>query len=139
MKYFNLKIISKSNFCQILFFFILITTNSYSQIDYFNITGAKKGEIDTTAFEVSQRLVKQSAGLLEQEINPDEYILGPNDVLTISILSARPKVFDAVVSPDGLIVIPVLVQVTLKILFNRCKRKIKKFNTKIFKNRRLLH
>jgi len=114
MKYLNLKIKSRSNFCLILFFLVAVITNSYSQIDYFNITGAKKGEIDTTAFEVSQRLVKQSAGLLEQEINPDEYILGPNDVLTVSILSARPKVFDAVVSPDGIIVIPSAGSVDLK-------------------------
>ncbi|HPO64007.1 MAG TPA: polysaccharide biosynthesis/export family protein, partial [Candidatus Kapabacteria bacterium] len=114
MKYLNLKIKRRSNFCLILFFLVTVITNSYSQIDYFNITGAKKGEIDTTAFEVSQRLVKQSAGLLEQEINPEEYILGPNDVLTVSILSARPKVFDAVVSPDGIIVIPGAGSVDLK-------------------------
>jgi protein involved in polysaccharide export with SLBB domain len=105
MNYLNQNKLSRKCFYLTLFFFLVITSNSNSQIDYYNITGAKKGEIDTTAFEVSQRLVRQTAGLLEQEINPDEYILGPNDVLSISIISARPKVFDAVISPDGSIII----------------------------------
>ncbi len=105
MNYLNQNKLSRKCFYLTLFFFLVITSNSNSQIDYYNITGAKKGEIDTTAFEISQRLVRQTAGLLEQEINPDEYILGPNDVLSISIISARPKVFDAVISPDGSIII----------------------------------
>lgn len=101
-------------FFSLLLFIFLASAQSNSQIDYSNITGAKKGEIDTAAFEVSQRLVKQSSGLLEQEIDPDEYILGPNDILTISILSAKPKTVEAIVSPDGSIIIPGIGSIDLR-------------------------
>ncbi|NLO18887.1 MAG: hypothetical protein GX121_03265 [Ignavibacteria bacterium] len=101
-------------FFSLLLFIFLASAQSNSQIDYSNITGAKKGEIDTVAFEVSQHLVKQSSGLLEQEIDPDEYILGPNDILTISILSAKPKTVEAIISPDGSIIIPGIGSIDLR-------------------------
>lgn len=113
-----MRFINKTSSMKILFFFLLFiflaSAQSNSQIDYSNITGAKKGEIDTVAFEVSQHLVKQSSGLLEQEIDPDEYILGPNDILTISILSAKPKTVEAIISPDGSIIIPGIGSIDLR-------------------------
>lgn len=75
--------------------------NTFAQVDNYQITGAKKGEIDTVGFQTAQKAVKEIQGLLETEIEPDKYIMGPNDILSVSVLSSKPIIFDATVAPDG--------------------------------------
>lgn len=84
-----------------LIVFFLAISSLRSQVDYYNITGAKKGEIDTIAYQTGQRISKDIEKLLETEIDPKEYILGPNDVLTISILASKPIIFETSITPDG--------------------------------------
>lgn len=99
-------------------FAVFITTmfagNLYSQIDYKFITGAQKGELDTLARETNQKISKETAGLLEKEIDPESYIVGPNDLFEISINSAKPKLFDSYISPDGSLLISSIGRIDLK-------------------------
>ncbi|MDQ1266449.1 MAG: hypothetical protein QG635_1601 [Bacteroidota bacterium] len=95
-----------------LLLFILIP--AASQIDYKFYTGARKGSIDTIAYETSQKIVKETSGLFEKEIDPMTYIMGPNDVITISIISANSKQFDVNVLPEGYVQIPDVGQVSVK-------------------------
>ena len=90
------------------------SAQSNSQVDYRNITGAKKGELDTLARETSQMNVKETSGLLEKEINPSEYMLGPNDEFTINIVSAKPRQYVCRISPDGNLIIPEVGLLNLK-------------------------
>jgi protein involved in polysaccharide export with SLBB domain len=72
------------------------------------------GGQDTLAFETSQKIVKQTSGLLEKEIDPAKYILGPNDYLAISIVSVRTRQYEIPISADGKLLIPEVGAVSLK-------------------------
>ncbi|MBM2814678.1 MAG: hypothetical protein HW421_1440 [Ignavibacteria bacterium] len=88
----------------ILFLLLVIfSLNLNSQIDYNYITGAKKGLIDTLAMKNTQTILKEATGLQEKEINPKEYILGPGDVITISLISTNSRQIDLTVSPEGML------------------------------------
>ena len=45
----------------------------------------KPGEYDTTALDKAELLSKETLGLVETPIDPAQYILGPNDILTVFI------------------------------------------------------
>jgi len=71
----------------------------------------KPGEYDTTALEKAELLSKETLGLIETPIDPKQYILGPNDIVTVFIapIMYKPEVpshIDIPVSPDGRIIIP---------------------------------
>ncbi|MGA2298823.1 MAG: SLBB domain-containing protein, partial [FCB group bacterium] len=101
-----------------LIIYLLFPFNMLSQketyIDYYFITGAKKGAIDTSAFMKAQEVSKQTIGILEKEIDPKSYILGPNDVFTISINASKSIQFDATISPEGKLLMPDIGVVDLK-------------------------
>lgn len=78
------------------------------------ITGIKGKEIDTLAFQTGQRIIKETEGLMEKEIDPETYMLGPQDKLLISIISIRPREIEVEVSPEGKISIPEVGIVNLK-------------------------
>lgn len=67
---------------------------------------ATPGDYDTVAYKIAQDRAKETAGLMESEIDPAAYILGPTDGLVVSIFLARPVEYDLVVSPEGKLVIP---------------------------------
>lgn len=70
------------------------------------ITGIKGKTVDTLAYQTGQRIIKETEGLVEREIDPEKYILGPQDKLTISIIATRPREIEVEVSPEGKIAIP---------------------------------
>lgn len=72
----------------------------------YTITGVKGNVIDTLGYQTGQRIIKETEGLIEKEINPNEYILGPQDVLLVSIVAAEPKEFEVEVSPEGKVAVP---------------------------------
>lgn len=104
MKILNLSLI-------ILFFSYFL---SFSQYDNYYITGTKEKEFDTLAYRTSERIVKETAGLMEKEIDPESYILGPNDVLTLSYISTKSKQIDLTITPEGKLFIPEIGVVDLK-------------------------
>lgn len=93
---------------------VLTIYNSNAQIDYKFFTGAQKGESDTIAGQKSFEMSNKATGLLEKEINPDKYVLGPNDEFSIGISLSRPRQFDVRVAPDGKLLIPSVGVVDLK-------------------------
>ena len=95
---------------------IVILSNGYvySQIGNKIITGVSKKGLDTLAFENTQKLVEESAGLVEKEIIPSQYIVGPNDKFKISILTADPIEFRAIISPEGKLMLKGAGTVSLK-------------------------
>jgi len=114
--------------------FVLSSIISLSQVDNYYITGAKEKEFDTLSYRTTERIVKETAGLLEKEINPEEYILGPNDVLTLSYLSAKSKQIDLTITPEGKLFIPEIGVVDLKnrslaeakeLIFNKVNNSVK--------------
>ncbi len=96
-----------------LILFISITGFSISQkppveeplLNYI-ITGIKGNIVDTLAYQTGQRIIKETEGLVEKEIDPELYVLGPQDKLIISIISTRPREYEIDVSPEGKISIP---------------------------------
>ena len=106
----------------IFIYFILLAVminlpvNAQQKKERFNyLTGAKKGgEIDTLALETSKRIVGETAGLLEKEIDPEKYLVGPNDILMIGIVSANSREFRVKVSPEGKLIIPKVGAISLK-------------------------
>ncbi|MCX7908292.1 MAG: SLBB domain-containing protein [Ignavibacteria bacterium] len=78
------------------------------------ITGIRENQIDTLAYQTGQRIIKETEGLVEKEIDPDKYLLGPQDRLTISIISTRPRELEVEVSPEGKLSIPEVGVVNVK-------------------------
>ena len=78
-------------------------TSSFSQPRF-----VPKGpyEYDTTDAEKSQKLALGTAGLLTREIDPKTYIVGPNDILTVSVWTTESIHADVIVTPEGKIVFP---------------------------------
>lgn len=101
-----------------LFLILLILNasalNLNSQIRNELITGAIKGELDTLAFETTKKIVKEATGLQEEPIDPDAYIIGPNDELLILIVATQPRQFKVKVSADGMLAIPTVGSINLK-------------------------
>jgi len=77
-----------------------------AQPENFEISSAKPGSIDTVAMQQSQKIVSESGGLMEKEIIPEKYIVGPGDILSLSIVTSRTKDYDLVISPEGRIILP---------------------------------
>lgn len=96
----------------LLIYFTFFGFNLFAQkhaddpFENYILTGIKGKTYDTLAYQTGQRIIKETQGLLEKEIDPKSYILGPQDVLLISIVTSNPKEFEVEVSPDGRIVIP---------------------------------
>jgi protein involved in polysaccharide export with SLBB domain len=63
-------------------------------------------QYDTTDAKGSITLAQETAGLLTREIDPRTYIVGPNDVLTVSVWATESVHDDVIVSPEGKIVLP---------------------------------
>ncbi|MFM7340656.1 MAG: polysaccharide biosynthesis/export family protein, partial [Bacteroidota bacterium] len=66
---------------------------------------------DTTAIEKAELMAKETLGLVETPVDPAQYVLGPNDILTLFIapILYKPEIpshADIPVSPDGRFVIP---------------------------------
>ncbi|MFH1049792.1 MAG: SLBB domain-containing protein [bacterium] len=92
----------------ILFLFPLLPAKSQldRSIDNSYLTGATKKEVDTLHLRTAKQIADETAGLLEKEINPETYIMGPGDELMVSIVSSKTIEHRVTVSPDGKILIP---------------------------------
>lgn len=67
---------------------------------------ASPGGYDTSAVkQVTENTVKGS-GVLEQAINPDDYILGPGDGLAVFLQKVNTMTLSLSVLPDGTVIIP---------------------------------
>jgi protein involved in polysaccharide export with SLBB domain len=75
---------------------------------------AKPGEYDTVGVKNSADVAKETAGLIEQPINPDEYILGPQDGVTVFIGALEPKIYDLSVTPEAKLIIPGIGAISVK-------------------------
>lgn len=63
-------------------------------------------EFDTVGAKKSAQLAEETAGLLAREVDPSTYVIGPNDVLTVSVWTTESIHVDIVVSPEGKLVFP---------------------------------
>ncbi len=52
--------------------------------------------------------------VLEKEVNEEEYIVGPGDMFLINVFGQFENEYEAVIAPDGTVVIPSLGQIDLK-------------------------
>ncbi|MFP4543132.1 MAG: SLBB domain-containing protein [Candidatus Kapaibacterium sp.] len=84
-----------------IFILLIIQVPGIAQIDYNTLTGAKKGVVDTLGIETSRKISQETAELLEREIDPEKYIVGPEDVFRISVIATKPQEFSAKISPEG--------------------------------------
>ena len=76
----------RSILSQVIILFLAASVISYSQVDYEFMSGAGKENLDTLAFQRGVEISKEAAGLLEREIDPEKYIVGPNDIFKIDII-----------------------------------------------------
>ena len=65
----------------------------------------KPGEYDTVGYKMATELAKETTGLLEKEINPATYYVGPGDAFFLFADIPGAKIEDVVMTPDGNIVI----------------------------------
>lgn len=101
----------------ILLFLFLLLINApglMAQGEVDIISGTKYGIIDTLGTEQGEKITKASKGLLEKEIDPEKYMLGPNDEFTVAILIAEPISYRVSVTPEGSLIIPLVGAVNVK-------------------------
>ncbi len=104
-----------------------------AQVDNSFLSGAKKGERDTLAMESTLETLKESESLLEREVDPEKYIVGPQDEFTIAILASESRMRRVEISPEGIIIIPEVGGVDVKDLtLAEAKKKIKEKIAKVF-------
>ncbi len=89
----------------LLFIAILLSAEANAQLDNSFISGATKKEVDTLAFDYMKENVKLNEGLLEREIDPEKYIVGPNDIFSILINTSKTIQFKTPISPSGVILL----------------------------------
>lgn len=92
----------------LLFFLIGFNSDLFGQFNKpkkGRLSGATKDAIDTLAVQNAQMIVKENKGLLEREIDGNKYVMGPGDVLIVSIIGMQADAFEAPVSPDGRIIL----------------------------------
>lgn len=63
------------------------------------------GSYDTVGYKMAGELVKETSGLLEKEINPETYFVGPGDAFLLYTDIPGAKIEDVPLTPDGRIVI----------------------------------
>ena len=88
--------------------------SALAQVENYEYSAAKPGIIDTMAVQTSQKMVNKAEGLLEKEIDPEKYLLGPGDVFKISVITSKTKRYNLAISPAGKIMIPDVGIVDLK-------------------------
>ena len=122
----------------IILAFLVLPFVTYAQVENYEFSSAKPGVLDTLARETSQRIVSEAEGLLEKEIDPEKYILGPGDKFKISVISSRTRKYELSISPSGKMMIPDVGIVDLKdkTLAEGEKAIIKKIN-KVFRTRNI--
>ncbi len=65
----------------------------------------RPGEYDTVGYKMATELAKETTGLLDKEINPSEYYVGPGDVFHLFADIPGARIEDVQMSPDGKLVI----------------------------------
>lgn len=100
----------------LVLFLISYNTNSQQnkKVEKGRLSGATKDAIDTLAIQNAQTWTKETSGLLEREIDPNKYIVGPGDVFSISIISSEVLQFDSDISPEGNLLIKSIGIINLK-------------------------
>lgn len=63
------------------------------------------GSYDTVGYKMAGELVKETSGLIEKEINPEEYVVGPGDAFFLYTDIPGSKIEEVPLTPDGRIVI----------------------------------
>lgn len=92
-----------------IFVFLAMGSSCSAQSDNFRLPKmryATSGDYDTVAYKIAQERAMETAGLMENEIDPQRYILGPDDGLIVSIFTTKPIEYPIKVSPEGKLVIP---------------------------------
>ncbi len=104
-------------------------------IDNSYLTGSKEKELDTLHLKTAKEIADETTGLLEKEINPDQYIMGPGDVLLLSIVTTETTEHKIIVSPDGNLLIPGIGVVNVKDkTLTEAKELIRNAIDKVFKS-----
>lgn len=102
----------------LIFIILIIFSDIYSQkkqyLDNSYLTGSKEKELDTLHLKTAKEIADETTGLLEKEIDPDKYIIGPNDILLISIVTSNITEHKVIISPDGNALIPGIGVINLK-------------------------
>lgn len=94
--------------------FLLGSSFSDAQIDNFSVSAVKGGFVDTLALENAQKVVRESAGILEKEVDPTKYTVGPFDEIVVSILGPKSKQYELTISSEGKVFIPDIGSIDLK-------------------------
>lgn len=80
---------------------------------WFGTTG-KGGPVDTAALKEVQERTIGSAGLLERPVDPATYVVGPNDVMNVTIWTQQTRQFQTPVTPDAKLLIPTVGEVDVR-------------------------
>ena len=89
---------------------------------------------DTTSLKMARERAIEANVAMESPIDENEYLMGPGDIITLSISTTKPLQFELPVTPDAKIIIPTIGEVNVrdKTLFE-IKKSISSTINKIYK------
>lgn len=70
--------------------------------------------VDTSSLREGRTRTEETPGLFEGPIDPDQYRVGPGDLMTVSIVGMRSQQHDLEVSPDGNLLVPTVGKVDVR-------------------------
>lgn len=83
------------------------------------------GGYDTVGLKNATKIAEETQGVIEKTIDPETYIVGPNDVITVGINGPQPLSFDIFISPDAKVLVPSVQAIDVKGLsFAKAQEKI---------------
>ncbi len=121
----------------IMIMMLFCSVSAFAQINYEYLTGANEKALDTLALQNAKAISEETIGVLEKEIDPSKYIVGPGDEFEISILLGLEETiqYDTKVSPSGKIMLSQAGSVDVKeMTLLDAEKAIKEQIKKIFSN-----
>ncbi|CAN5553269.1 N/A [soil metagenome] len=116
----------------------LVPLSVLAQLDNFKtkrFVPRASGQYDTVGQERATKLALESAGLLEREIDASAYILGPNDIVTVSVWASESIHQDLMVTPEGNLIIPRAGALSVKgLTLDSARTKIKAEIAKVYRS-----
>ncbi len=91
-----------------------IVTAQPSTIKLPKMQFTKTGEYDTVGYKLATELAKETTGIIEKEIDPNSYQVGPGDAFQLFIDIPGSKIEDVQMTPDGRIMLQGVGAVSIK-------------------------
>lgn len=134
---------------RLLFMTLMISSLAYSQVSKIDFRRNQERELNRSETKtiveknsILQKRVEKRKELekgiieldaMESSLNPDDYLVGPGDILSINILSSLPEYFETIISPEATVDLPGFATLDVEgLTLSQAKKKIQSSITGVY-------